>query len=173
MDLLSAILVNYEGTIVYPSAQLLVESLQQRRLDDLFEANPETPTSPSSEDFQSVFTFNPGQVHFYIFVADTRRVDPNLVIRALENLNQSQFRDRRLTVSNVFFQQDKHLITVTSFPDKQSALDFYKNASNLPQLKSLLTNLAESFIISIDNYPVFYQEKNLTDYLLFFRMKYF
>jgi len=172
IDLLSAILVNYEGTIVHAPAQLLIGSLQQRRFDSSFEAQP-AATAPSAEEFQSVFTFNPGQVHFFIFVVDTRSVNPDQVIRVLETLNQSQFRDRRLTISNVFFQQDKQLITVTSFPDKQSALNYYKIASNLPQLKNLVTNHAESFIISIDNYPMFYQEKNLTDYMLFFRMKYF
>lgn len=172
MELLSAILVNYEGTFVHPSAQLLVGSLQQGRFDTSFEVQP-TATTPSPEDFQSVFTFNPGQVHFYVFAVDTRVVNPDQVIRELETLNQSQFRDRRLTISNVFFQQDMHLITVTSFPDKQSALNYYTRASNLPQLRNLLTNRAESFVISIDNYPVFYQEKKLTDYMLFFRMKYF
>jgi len=172
MQMLEQIVANREGSSVHQVAGQLLEVL--RREPTLAEI--ETPIGNQPEVFDeaiSLFRFNPNQVHFFILAVSRGTTDFSTITQALERLNQDDFAARRLSISNVFLSQDTHLITVTSFPDKESAMSYYNAAKVAPNLRDLLSGEANAFVISIENYPVFYQEKNIAAYLQFFRAKYF
>jgi len=172
MQMLEQIVANREGSSVHQVAGQLLEVL--RREPTLAEI--ETPIGNQPEVFDeaiSLFRFNPNQVHFFILAVSRGTTDFSTITQALERLNQDDFAARRLSISNVFLSQDTHLITVTSFPDKESAMKYYNAAIEAPNLRDLLSGEANAFVISIENYPVFYQEKNIAAYLQFFRAKYF
>jgi hypothetical protein len=78
------------------------------------------------------------------------------------------FADSRLSMSNIFLDDRRQIITVTNFRDKDLGMEYFRKMMAAPGLSNFKTEAITSFIISVDNYPVFYQDKNVEEYLRFF-----
>ena len=65
------------------------------------------------------------------------------------------------------------MLSVRSFENKQQALDYYlaMEAEN-GLLSKYDKNYYKHFVISMQNYPTFYNRKNIEAYLKFFRLMY-
>jgi hypothetical protein len=65
------------------------------------------------------------------------------------------------------------MITVNRFESIEKAMSYYKDLiSNNEVLNDIDPTLFKHFIISTQNYPTFYNRKNIPAYLKFFRIFY-
>jgi len=120
----------------------------------------------------AVFTNNQAAVHFYVFVVNTHHVQLRVMRNEINTFNREAFADNNLNMSTLFFDQAKQLITITNFPNAEKALEYGRMINAVLLEKEFDPAGYESFAISVDNYPVFYQERKLDDYLAFFRFWY-
>jgi hypothetical protein len=79
----------------------------------------------------------------------------------------------QLTINSVLLDDNNYLITVGNFDNAAGALDYLNVTSGDPYVFSDLGsgNYTEA-VISMENYPIFYREKNVNLYELFFEKNY-
>ena len=114
------------------------------------------------------YTYEPNTEHFVMIVCDSRavRVDPLLV--RISDFNKREYRMRTFNVKNVVLDELRTLITIGSFDNESKADDYITSMflgdyvfGGIDKSKFTVTS------ISIKNYPVFYQAKNLEEYIQF------
>lgn len=120
----------------------------------------------------SVFSFNPDAVHFFVMVVNTQ----SLQVRQLRNdvnvFNREKFADSNLNMSTLFFDQNQQLVTITNFKDAAAAMKYGNQMITSLIEKEYDPDTFKGFAISVDNYPIFYQERKLKEYLEFFEVLY-
>ncbi len=120
----------------------------------------------------SVFSYNPDAVHFYVLIVNTRNIQIRQLRNEINTFNGSEFADSNLNMSTLFFDQTRQLITITNFPDADKALEYGDRMVSSLMEKEYDGQHIKGFAISVDNYPVFYQERKLDEYLEFFNFSY-
>lgn len=168
---LENVVSNFEGTPVHQPATDLLASLGTHTLLLPEEESPEGVVIPE-EDLASIYTYNASAVHFFAFVFDVRQVEARELRNFITEFNTRNFPDGRLTMSNIFLDDRRQIITVTNFRDKNLGMEYFRKIVADPGLSIFNKEAIISFIISVDNYPVFYQDKNVDEYLRFFRARY-
>jgi len=162
---------NFEGTAVHRPASDLLASLGTHALLLPEEEQQETERV-TAQEISSIYTYNSGAVHFFAFIIDVRQVEARELRNFITEFNTEQYPDRRLTMSNIFLDDRRQIITVTNFANKDAGMEYFRQIISAPGLSIFRPEFITSFIISVDNYPVFYQDKNVDEYLRFFRALY-
>lgn len=173
IEQLSLLIAKYPGTAVYPPAETLLASLKRQN-------GPvaQTATMPLSrpenalEDFSSVFHYNPATVHFFVILVQVRDIQIRQLRNQINVFNREHFGDSNLSISNLFFDDQRQLVTVTNFANAAKALEYMNRLLSDTSLEAFPANAMQGFAISVDNYPVFYQERRADEYLRFFRQNY-
>ncbi len=162
---------NFEGTLVHQPATNLLASLGTHALL-LPEGDQTGEEELVVEDISSIYTYNPEAVHFFVFIIDVRQVEARELRSFITEFNTENYPDSRLTMSNIFLDDRRQIITVTNFSNKNIGMEYFRRIVAAPALGNFKTEFITSFIISVDNYPVFYQDKDVDEYLRFFRALY-
>jgi hypothetical protein len=91
----------------------------------------------------------------------------------IENFNASNFNDLGLTVSNLSLNGESSITIVSDLPGISKATRYYRTfvekAVNWSELKNHKFN---TFVITKDNFDIFYRTKGLNEYLEFFKKYY-
>ena len=116
---------------------------------------------------ESPYTFRPNDEYFVMVICNKKvRVNP-LKVR-LSDFNKNNFRMDQLKIKNLMLNKDDALLTIEKFENVNKAID-YKTALFLNDY--VFGGIEEEnytvLIISVSNYPIFYQEKNVEEYLDF------
>lgn len=116
---------------------------------------------------ESPYTFRPNDEYFVLVICNKKvRVNP-LKVR-LSDFNKNNFRMDQLKIKNLMLNKDDAMLTVEKFENVDKALD-YQTALFLNDY--VFGGIDEEnyrvLIISVSNYPIFYQEKNVDEYLDF------
>ncbi|TVQ13150.1 MAG: hypothetical protein EA361_10065 [Bacteroidetes bacterium] len=120
----------------------------------------------------AVFSFNPDAVHFYVLLINTQKMQIRQVRNEINNYNREKFAEKNLNMSTLFFDQNRQLITITNFPSAREALAYGTQMKASLQQKEYDANAYNGFAISVENYPLFYQDRKLDEYLDFFNRAY-
>jgi len=111
--------------------------------------------------------------HYFVLVY---RKDENMTAVAsgvLEKFNRDNFKDLKLNTSNLVLDDTYSLTLVDQLPRISSALEFVRTFNEkLPTLNELRNHKFHSFVITKDNFDIFYRTKGLDEYLQFFEKNY-
>ncbi len=169
---LEKVLADYEDTPVYPPASMLLAAIDQGGEEPLQpeatlqgEAKEDSAAPPPAD---AMFTYDPDVAHFVIILVDTRRLNPTSLIDELSAYNEDFFQEDHLAVNNVFFEEGKQMLTITSFRDKEKAMAYFYSLSASEEVSQPSLEQSQVFVISMENYPVLYQEKKMDAYQQFF-----
>ncbi len=162
---LQQVVDQYNDTPVHEPAAILLASLEMPPDMDQFE---DTERRTIREDIESPFSFAPDEVHFFIIVLQTRRGSPAEISNKLSSFHEQSFPDKGLSVSNIHFEEGKQLITVTNFANKEAGMSYFRSLMESETFSGNEMSRIEAFVISVENYPLFYQEKQLDEYRRFF-----
>ena len=113
------------------------------------------------------YTFRPNDEYFVMVIANKKvRINP-LKVR-IGDFNKNNFRMLQLKVKNVMLNKEDAMITIEKFENVDKAID-YQTAMFLNDyvFGGIDKENYKVLIISVSNYPIFYQEKNVEDYLDF------
>lgn len=168
---LEYVIRNFEGTLVHQPASHLLASLGAHSLL-LPEDDPGAHGNQIQQAITSIYSHNPNAVHFFAFVIDSRQIEAREIRNFLTTFNREQYPDTRLTLSNIFLDDQRQIVTVTNFVNQNVGMEYYRRVMSHTGLQNFPDAAFSAFIISVDNYPVFYQEKNVNEYLRFFRSMY-
>jgi tetratricopeptide (TPR) repeat protein len=111
--------------------------------------------------------------HYFVMVY---RKDENMTPVAsgvLEAFNRDNFKDLKLKTSNLLLDDTYSLTLVDELPRISSALEYVKTFNEkLPALNELRNHKFHSFVITKDNFDIFYRTKGLDEYIQFFEKNY-
>ena len=116
---------------------------------------------------ESPYTFRPNDEYFILVICNKKvRINP-LKVR-LSDFNKNNFRMDQLKIKNLMLNKDDAMLTVEKFENVDKALD-YQTALFLNDyvFGGIDEENYKVLIISVSNYPIFYQEKNVDEYLDF------
>lgn len=142
----------------------VVDSLTGKVKDvDVIEAVPEV----------EIYSFDPDAIHYYLLLVQNAKTDINRLQFNIENFNTDYYTTGLLQVSHILLNQDMQIVTVKKFEAAELADNYLKTLITRSDiLKDFEETEYRHFIISKDNYPVFYRDKDISKYLKFYRNKY-
>ena len=127
-------------------------------------ARPKDGKEPEKE---SPYTFRPNDEYYVLVIANKKvRINP-LKVR-IGDFNKNNFRMDQLSVRNIMLNKEDALLTIEKFENVNKAID-YQTAMFLNDyiFGGIDSENYKVLIISVSNYPIFYQEKNVEEYLDF------
>src|SRR5690606_8674413 len=98
----------------------------------------------AEEELVSIYSYNPSAVHFFAFVFDVRLVEARELRNFITEFNTQNYPDSRLTMSNIFLDDRRQIITVTNFSDRSLGMEYFRNIVSSPGL----SNFRQEAIIS-------------------------
>jgi tetratricopeptide (TPR) repeat protein len=111
--------------------------------------------------------------HYFVTVYDSKEKLTNDVVNALERYNARQFTALKLTTSNLVVNEEKTLTMVLEFKNREAALDYFdKFVALSAQWKPFSSYKFYNFVITKDNFQIFYRNRALDEYLSFFDRNY-
>jgi hypothetical protein len=125
------------------------------------------------ETFSSVYKPNNESVHFFMALVDASKTNINALKIRMSDFNMKYYLPAQLKINSIVFQNDIQIITVGNFENADRAMSYYRALSDNSYITAQLPEFNEmAFPVSVDNYPIFYREKNIEDYYKFFRKTY-
>lgn len=160
---------SHGGTQVHEPASLLLASLEMTGMGPgPGVAGMEGKTTRvNREPIDSPFSFSPDAVHFFILLVNTSHMDHREVNGAITAFNEVRETDG-LSVSSIQYADDKQLITVTNFRNMEAGMEYFLEFTSWDDFPAGPEGGLQPFVISVDNYPGFYQDKELEEYRRFF-----
>ena len=160
----------------------------QLALDQFIKANPDGELTPHAKILLSAsrqFTVNQekskgisyikslDEPHYFVLVykKEEKLSDPASTV--LEKFNQQNFKDLKLKTGNLVLNEDYALTMVSELPGSEKAMEYKKTFTDkLGSLTELRNHKFNSFVITKDNFNIFYRTKGLDEYLQFFEKNY-
>lgn len=119
---------------------------------------------------QFIPAFN--EPHYFVIIYRQRGKD-EVLSSVLEQFNKKHFGNLRLHTSNLVFSEDYFITFVTELQSPAKAYEYYKvfnqNVSDIRELRNLKF---DNFVITKDNFDIFYRTKGLDEYIRFFEKNY-
>jgi tetratricopeptide (TPR) repeat protein len=163
-------------------------SKYQYELDEFIKANPDTEISEyakkllaTSREFQQTQEKRKGiqyvksleEPHYFVIVyRKTEKLD-EIASSLLETFNQEFFEQLNLKTSNLMVGDDYAITFVTDLPGFSAAVEYYQTFNEkLPTITQLRNHKFDNFVITKNNFDIFYRTKGLDEYLQFFERNY-
>ncbi|MDO5341185.1 MAG: tetratricopeptide repeat protein [Bacteroidia bacterium] len=122
----------------------------------------------AEEEKESIYTFNPDEPYYILVICDTKNVRINPLKVRLSDFNKNNFRLLQLTVKNLMYSKEEAMITIEKFENLSATNDYYNALSNNDYVFGGIEAGNYKIIkVSISNYPIFYQQKNIDEYMEF------
>ncbi|MBK9357925.1 MAG: tetratricopeptide repeat protein [Bacteroidales bacterium] len=121
----------------------------------------------------TMYKFNPAATHFYAIVVDGTAVNVYGAKVRITDFNTKNYSVENLQVNSVLLDNNRQMITVSSFAEIEKARRYFDGIKQDTYVFSgMREGTYDQFIISSENYPVFFKEKNTLAYLKFFTENY-
>ncbi len=182
---LNEVVDRYEGTLVYEPARSILaylseddhyvsgtDTLDKKEQMERSEETQKDRAEKSAGELHSIYDYKPDAIHFFVFVVYTDKIDIRQLRNAVNGFNREKYPEKNLTLSNIYLEDKKQILTVTNFENSEEASDYYEKITRSRNLADYDKKYLESFIISVENYPVFYQDKDVNNYLTFYNHYY-
>ena len=111
--------------------------------------------------------------HYLVVVYRTEDKITDLFTQTLANFNTQSFKAKNLKTSNLKFNEVYSISFVSELSDRTTAADYFdKMKAHLVKTPSLTNYKFDIFVITKDNFQIFYRTKALDEYLTFFDRNY-
>lgn len=149
----------------YPESELL------DFVNHLLTSSTEFQEEMQQRDIQFIPYFE--QEHFYVIIYSSQEQLADELTDKIDSFNSSRFQGNNLETGNLIFNDDYSMILINEFENKENALSYYNacNEDDSPLSEYSSVKLI-NFVISKDNFQIFYQTKGLEEYLDFFKKNY-
>lgn len=111
--------------------------------------------------------------HYFVLIYRKEENLSNAGTTMLERFNKENFKDQQLKTSNLQLNDEYAMILVVDLERISQALEYMQTFNqNLPRLTELQNHKFNTFVITKDNFDIFYRTKGLDEYLKFFEKNY-
>jgi tetratricopeptide (TPR) repeat protein len=167
---LTAITVKYPKDEVRNQAMGMLEAI--KRVSSSAAANGKADSVAALK--KEKYFYREDVPHYAIIVLKGKGLDATAVKTNLSNFNQQYFPSKNLTISGFPITEEYQIIQVKDFTDKKDAMTYYEFVKGDKDVfKDIPLTSTEVYLISTENFPTFFHEKNTDDYKLFFNENYF
>jgi tetratricopeptide (TPR) repeat protein len=119
------------------------------------------------------YRYDPEVPHYFLLVYKKDEPIHEIASSVLENFNKNTFDESRLNTSNMALNETYGITIVSDFSNEAAAELYYKAfTEKLETLGELRNHKFNKFVISTDNFNIFYRTKGLNEYLQFFEKNY-
>ncbi len=133
----------------------------------------EGATAGTKKEIQSPYNKNIEGAHSFIFVIPLEGIDKEQFIGGINQYNQSNYPGIKLALEQMPLDDFRGIVLVKGLPDKATALQY---SATLVQNRDLYKPLGNAnyrnFLISNENLKIFLSEKNIIDYMNFYKRHY-
>ncbi|MBN1651925.1 MAG: hypothetical protein JW857_11390 [Bacteroidales bacterium] len=178
-SVLDSLYTNLEKLVKsYPDAEITPQAkniLAQRGkvLDTFTGSAKETESTPNAllNEALSMYQAKPNSKHFMLIIIDTEKINSKAIQVRINDYNKKQAPNLKLESLNL--DDQKQIIRIGEFDNQAKAMQYYRSfiADNYV-FPDLLKNESKTFVISADNYPLFFNDKDIEKYELFFNKKF-
>ncbi|MBN2728238.1 MAG: tetratricopeptide repeat protein [Bacteroidales bacterium] len=169
--LLKRIVEIYPGTDVKMRAEAMLAYLGEGDGSDVI-----SNINNGNHDNVSVKIYKPAKeedIHLYVILLNTKDVSINAIKALLSDFNTTYFKEDNLSVSSLYLNDDRIMVSVSHFKKKSRSMDYYTYFLNDEEGQKAISKASPvAFVISADNYPMFYKSKDEMQYLEFFERYY-
>ena len=162
---LKRIISAYPNSEIIPLAQQVLKSLSP---DD------STGEEIEIEAFTSIYSYSSKTFHNYILIVKTGSVNLDALKIRLSDFNRKYSRSKRFAISSFELNEEYQLITVSRYDNGPLALRYLTAVTNDNYVLSIFNSEEEykQFVISNENYLLFYKDKNVDNYVEFYKRFY-
>ena len=156
---------------IYPQSE------EKNRVDELIAYLNETYTVLKQEEekqiAKEIFFNNEDQEHLFVLALESTDTDINQIIFDIINFNLDNFMNTTFKTEGELLDEGLQIISVRSFENKATASEYFRLInSNTDVFKSIEGMEYSLFVISLDNFETFKQDKSASTYLKFFEENY-
>lgn len=162
---LTQVVVKYPKDPVKAKAQEMLDMIKKQK-------NPEVVVPFDSTTIvkeKPKFAFNQDGDYYCLIVVENGKGDLNKFKAKLSDYNTESFSTAEINITSVFLDITHQMVSVKTFEGKDKAMNYF---DAIEAKKELFTDLEKGtyqiFIISTENYAVFYKDKNIAEYQQFF-----
>jgi len=113
------------------------------------------------------------QPHFFIFVYPNIGANTEIIPALIENFAEENYPDLDLKIGNLSLNEGFSVVLINKFETKDLAMEFYNDFIKKDLKFPMSENMSfESFVITEDNFQIFYQTKKTDNYIKFFEEHY-
>ena len=166
------IIRDYPKSPVNPLAQNVINFLSNQKNS---QGQPiVTDSTTLLSPVMKLYKYDPNAVHFYALVVNGDQVDVNALRIKITDFNTKFYDLDNLQVNSIIFNNNQQILTVNNFESAEKAINYL---INIRESKYIFTKLETSgnysdFVISAENYPVLYRNKDISQYIRFFEKNY-
>ncbi len=164
---LKQIMVKYPDSKVAEYAANIIKNLKVKKSDQ------RKSGEKGEEEFASPFSYTPEESHYCAVVVKRPAVNVSALKVRLSDFDKKYFSLRKLNINSVLLGKKEQLVTVGIFKDKEDAMNYYSLITENDYVFGNINPVDyKIFVISSTNYPIFYKQKNVDNYLRFFEREY-
>jgi len=121
----------------------------------------------------SPYVVDSSAVHFFIYFVNSSSININALKIRISDFNSKYYSTEQLKINSIVFLDEIQMVTVGNFENVEKVMGYFESIGRNPYISSQLEGSGyETMVISVDNYPILYREKNIADYKAFFERKY-
>ncbi len=163
---LSQVVIQYPKDPVKERAQEMLDMIRKQKNPDTVSADTAANTVPKPAE---KFIFKEDGEYYCLIIVENGKGDLNKFKTKLSDLNAEMFSTGNLSITSIFLDITHQMVSVKSFEGKEKAMNYFEA---LEAQKNVVADLEKGsfqiFVISAENYTVFYKDKNIQDYEQFF-----
>jgi len=136
-------------------------------------AEKQPQAAAESAAYSGVYSEDIVQEHKVVFVVPKQGIVKQAFIDGLKRFNTERFPESGFSLTEQALDDFRQLIIIEGIPDKDTALQYFRNVVTQRDLFDPLgTAEYRNFLISDGNFKVFLQEKNIAEYMDFYKKVY-
>ncbi len=170
----------YPGSEVEPLAQDILSRLSPDESGNLVlneqpveGAGTREESTPIEEVIDTPYIDDPNGVHFFLLLVDGTKTNINALKIRLSDFNSKYFRTSQLKINSIIFKSEMQMVTVGNFENAEKVMIYYESIEQNPYITGQIEDSDyDMMVITVDNYPIFYREKDVKAYKSFFETTY-
>lgn len=159
----------------YPESSVSLFALDiLRGVNAEYELNMKIPELPGDtiqkeEVKKSPYKYEPAVKHYLMIVSKTAKVKTDPLKIRISDFNKREYNIKGLSIKSLMLNEGNDIITINEFENLNEANLYFTNIKSSDYVFGGMNETDfEIYPISVNNYPIFYREKNLGEYKEFF-----
>ncbi len=165
---LESFVQKYPKSELEPRASRTLSLLRERTKGDSTYSFSDSIGKPKEKQYP--YTFDSSAIYLYVCIVNIKDLNLNDLKIAFSDYNTKYFSLSKLTISSVFLDDVRQIITISNFKGIEKAMVYYKAVNDEEEIFGSLNPADyQQFLISSENYPKFYRNKDVKLYMEYFR----
>ena len=155
---LESVLSEYGDQPVAELARILLAGL-----DPVPAAQPTAAAAEENANIgQSPFEYAPTDWHYVTFIVDVHQRNVMNLKTDVSNFDREFYSLQKFTINSFYITQDKQIVTVSRFENKETAMDYYHAISRNEKFAGdIASGVITLYVMSAANYSNYYKKKDI------------